>query len=247
MAGEGKSADFQEAFGRNDRGDCCQFKIIPAIDRMRILIILSTHEMDPINLPNIQRLDDYVKDLSKAHTVEYAGISSKDDFKNYEHILSFKYKMVNPKMQLSKMCDFITEYRDRLDYDWFVKTRPEIKLLQPLSFDLAETTIHARARMYKGPQRIKYASSLMGGDESYKQYRTEEQELVLDDQIYIFHRSVVDKNGFTPFQQGRREDEWLHTNLWSQRGIRRNMIGLHVAFTKYSIESPCISSDVNIV
>ena len=203
--------------------------------------------MDSINLPNIQILNDYVKELSKEHTVEYAGISSKDDFSTYEHILSFKYKMVNPKMQLSKICDFITEYRSQLDYDWFVKTRPEIKLLQQLSFDLAENTIHARARMYKGPQSLKYASSLMGGDESYKQYRTKEQELVLDDQIYIFHKSVVDKNGFTPFQQGRREDEWLHTNLWSSRGINRNMISLHVAFTKYSIENPCTSSDVNIV
>jgi len=214
---------------------------------MRILIILSTHEMDSMNIPNIQILNEYVKELSKEHTVEYAGISSKDDFKNYEHILSFKYKMVNPKMQLSKMCDFITEYKEQLDYDWFIKTRPEIKLLQQLSFELAENTIHARARMYKGPQRIKYASSLMGGDESYKQYRPKEQELVLDDQIYIFHKSVIEKGGFAKIQQGRREDEWLHTNLWSQRGIQLHMIGIHVAFTKYSIENPCISSDVNIV
>jgi hypothetical protein len=146
------------------------------------------------------------------------------------------------------MCDFITEYKDQLDYDWFVKTRPEIKLLQQLSFDLAENTIHARARMYKGPQRIKYASSLMGGDESsYKQYRTTEQELVLDDQIYLFHKSVMEKGGFASCQQGRREDEWLHKYVWSQRGIQQNMIGLHVAFTKYSIENPCTSSDVNIV
>jgi hypothetical protein len=32
-------------------------------------------------------------------------------------VISFKYKMVNPALQFTKICDFITKYKDELAYD----------------------------------------------------------------------------------------------------------------------------------
>ena len=49
--------------------------------------------------------------------VEYCGISYQDEFHNYESIISFKYKIINTKRQLSKICDFITDYKAELYYD----------------------------------------------------------------------------------------------------------------------------------
>jgi hypothetical protein len=91
---------------------------------MRILVIISSFEMYKELRENIIILNNYMKKLF--YTVHYAGISSSDDFKNYEDIIEFKFKMINPKKQLTKICHFIKENREQLNYDWYVKIRPEI-------------------------------------------------------------------------------------------------------------------------
>ena len=56
---------------------------------MRVLVIIVSHEMSG-SLPNIRILKQFMD--QSGHTVDYAGISSRTDFSNFEHILPFKYK-----------------------------------------------------------------------------------------------------------------------------------------------------------
>ena len=95
--------------------------------------------MNSINSSNINILNNYLKKYEDS-VVDYCGISNSDDFYNYENIISFKYKIINPKQQFSKICDFITQYKAELDYDWFIKIRPDIKLLEPINFEVLSDT-----------------------------------------------------------------------------------------------------------
>jgi hypothetical protein len=119
--------------------------------------------------------------------------------------------------------------------------------------------INARARVYTGPKRIKYGSSIGGkGGFSYvtdSRYDVIEREVILDDQIYIFHHNIIDKNGFTTFdpdsvrhwfficgQYYSHEHEWAHSNCWLSRNIPLNVVGLNLILTKLD----AYSGDINI-
>jgi len=203
--------------------------------------------MDAMYLSNIVALNNYTDKLRVNNTVDYCGISSSDDFKNYENTISFKYKIVNPKYQLGKMCDFITDNIDSLDYDWYIKTRPEIKLLEDIDFDmLSPTSINARARVYRGPKKIKYGSSTGGaGYWSHVndcKYSATESGIILDDQIYIFNRAILNK--WRKITQGPRENEWVHTPYWRSNAIGLNVIGLNVEFTIKESRGFAMSGDI---
>ena len=200
--------------------------------------------MNIVNVDNIKIINDYLK---KDNIVEYCGISNSDDFSNYESVISFKYKMINHKFQLSKMCDFITEYKNDLDYDWYIKIRPDLRLLEKINFEtLSDTSINARARVYNGPKKILYGMSV-NGDGIWKHigncyYDDCEKETVLDDMMYIFHHNVILMNAFEKFEVDERENEWLHTNIWKSRNINLNVIGIYVENTTHKI----YSGNVNI-
>jgi hypothetical protein len=208
---------------------------------MKILVIICSNEMNSIHLPNIEIMYNYLKKYDNS-IVEYCGISNRDDFNNYESIISFKYKIICHKKQLSKMCDFITQYKNELDYDWYIKFRPDIIMLEPINFDiLSDTAINARARSYNGPKHIKYGMSINGegvwrniGD-CY--YNIRETNIIIDDQVYIFHQNVVKMGAFNHVNDGNREDEWFHTNIFKSRNIGLNPIGLYLQFTKRNVFS----------
>jgi hypothetical protein len=207
------------------------------------------------NINNIKILDNYLN--KNNNVVEYSGISNNDDFSNYESIIRFKYKITNTKHQLSKICDFITEYNKELHYDWYIKFRPDIRLLEEINFEkLAQSSINARARVYNGPLKLEYGLSVGGNGfwrdtiESY--YNERETEVILDDMIYIFDHNVVMKNGFEKFefdsnilikngfekfQCGSNENEWVHTSIWKCRNINLNVIGINMENTKYNAYS----------
>jgi len=212
---------------------------------MKILVIICSNEMNIINIDNIKIIDDYLK---KDNIVEYCGISNNDDFSNYESIISFKYKMINHKFQLSKICDFITEYKNDLDYDWYIKFRPDLKLLENIKFEiLSDKSINARARVYSGPKKILYGMSV-NGEGCWKHigncyYDNCENEIVLDDMIYIFHHNVILMNGFEKIEFSESpEHEWIHTNIWKSRNINLNVIGINLQNTKHY----AYSGNVNI-
>jgi hypothetical protein len=196
------------------------------------------------NSSNIMTLNNYLHE-NKGLTIDYCGISNKDDFHNYEDIIEFKYKIINTKGQFSKICDFITDTRSQLNYDWYIKFRPEIKILGQINFDvLSDTAINARARIYSGPKNIKYGMSV-NGEGCWKNigccyYSSSEQEVMLDDMMYIFHNNVVKNGGFNKIvlsEPPERETEWIHTHTWLNRNIHLNVIGLNLLFTKYNTYS----------
>jgi hypothetical protein len=61
------------------------------------------------------------------------------------------------------LCDFIKENREQLNYDWYVKIRPEIMLMEQIPFNiLMNNSINARARQYTGPKKIMNGMSVGG-------------------------------------------------------------------------------------
>jgi hypothetical protein len=216
---------------------------------MKILVILCSHEMNVCNLPNIDVLNCYVKEIQKDHIVDYCCISGKDDFANYETILTFKYKIINPRKQHTKMCEFIGTHRDELNYDYYIKTRPDIKLLEQINLNiLSDTAINARARVYIGPQTIKYGMSVNGpgvwkyiGDCSYDVC---EKELILDDAFYIFHNNIIKQEAFKsfPYNDDVLEHEWFQALHWKECNIDLKIIGINLEFTK----NHTFSGDLNM-
>jgi len=223
-----------------------------------ILFILTGVAIDMNYILNIRMLDTYIKELSTRYTVHVACISGQDDFHIFEDIIPFTYKVVSTKMQLDKVCDFVSECPP---YDWYVKLRSEVKLLDQLDFDsYPKDSINARARVYTGPLSIKYASS--AGGQGYLHYvhaihHSEElEEFILDDAIYIFHKTVVEKGGFAPLTEGERgrrdwyftspgkQHEWFHTAVWKSRKIPLNLIGINMDFTHSHKQA--LSANVNV-
>lgn len=203
---------------------------------MKLLIILCNHYFDKNWCNNIQCLNDYMKHNDME--IEYCGICNQNDFHIYESIITFKYKILNTKYQFSKICDFLTEYKSELDYDWYMKFRPEIKLLDTIDFNmLSENAINARARVYKGPKKIKYGMSV-NGEGPWKNigdchYANNEDNIILDDIIYIFHKNILQQNAFEKIPISiEKENEWVHTNVFNQRNIQLNVIGIHLCLIK---------------
>ena len=198
---------------------------------MKVLVLLCSHEMDPKWIDNITALRDYMIDLD----VDYCGISNQDDFHHYESILSFKYKVINPNRQFGKVCDFISS--TELDYDWYMKIRPDVKLLEPIPFSmLSKDAINARARVYYGPRHIPYGMSINGegiwkdiGDSHYSEV---EHDIILDDMLFLFHNNL--KRAFEPFPYEKNIGEWEQTHIFKERNIPFHVIGIHVKNTKYN-------------
>lgn len=215
---------------------------------MKLLIILSSDNFDKKWFDNIKCLNNYMKNNGLEDLeFDYCGISSKNDFYNYETIIQFKYKIINTKKQLSKICDFITEYKSELDYDWYMKIRPDIKLFDNIDFTiLPNDAINARARVYNGPRKIKYGMSV-NGDGCWKNignchYDDNEHDIILDDMLYIFHKNIIENNSFDPISTSiPREDEWIHTGIFNDRKTRLNVIGINLCIKKYG----CYSGNIN--
>jgi len=178
--------------------------------------------------------------------VDYCGISNNNDFHNYEVIIQFKYKIINTKMQFSKICDFITDYKAELNYDWYIKIRPDIKLLECINFNMLSTNaINARTRIYFGPQQIKYGMSINGkgpwkniGD---CHYAKNEDNIIIDDMFFIFHKNILQMGAFDKIKGDIYENEWVQTNIYNQRKIPLNVIGINLENTKYN----AFSGDIN--
>jgi hypothetical protein len=172
--------------------------------------------------------------------VDYCGISNQNDFDVYENIIQFKYKIINTNYQFSKVCDFITDYKSELHYDWYMKIRPEVKLFDHIPLHmLSENAINARARVYTGPRKIKYGMSI-NGEGPWKNigdclYDETEHNVVLDDVLYIFHKNTIQNNAFEKIPTSTEtQNEWLHARIFNERKIQFNVIGIHLCFTRHN-------------
>jgi hypothetical protein len=212
---------------------------------MSILIIIVSHEMNVKNIGNIKLLNDFMSKTNKQ--VDYCGISNQDDFKNFENVISFKYKIINKKLQFSKLCDFITDNIQTLNYTWYIKIRPDIKLLEPLDFNNFEkNSVNARARIYAGPKKIKYGTSapylVVKNCPNDLKYTEIETIVILDDMIYIFDNECIKSGGFRPCPSIFPQGETQFSNILKSRNINLNVIGINVINTKYN----WISEDLNL-
>jgi hypothetical protein len=215
---------------------------------MKILIIICGHYFGKEHIDNIQILDNYMK--QSGTNIEYCGISSHNDFYVFEDTIQFKYKIINNKLQLSKICDFITEYKEKLDHDWYIKIRPDIKLLNNIDFNiLPKDAISGRARVYQGRKQIKYGNSVYGegcwkliNDSHYVDC---EDNIILDDMLYIFHKNIIQNGAFNKIPKmppDTHEHEWFHFYVFSNRNIKMNVIGINLCNTKYHV----YSGDINM-
>jgi len=197
-------------------------------------------------IPHIHTIKSHMDALSGTFIVDYACISSYNDFDIYDSILSFKYKVTNNKKQLEKVCDFLSSCPEK--YDWYIKIRPEVLLLElPDILSLSTDSIHARVRGYIGSKKIFFGSSV-GGNGGWSNlnndciYSENETHICLDDHIYIFNKYVVDNgafailtpeiNKFLPWNYDGRQDESIHNSVWNHRNIKKNPIRIHLIFKK---------------
>lgn len=210
---------------------------------MKILVIIISHDFSKRWCNNIAVLHKFMQQITP--NIYYAGICTSNDFHNYEDIISFQYKIINPKRQFSKICDFITEYKNELDYDWYIKIRPEVLLFENIPFhQLSNCAINARARYYIGPRQIPYGSSIGGIDDNfnmtdYCRYDTYEHNIELDDHLFIFHKNVIKNNAFDTCisPDTEPENEVMQSTIWKSRNIGFHVIGINMVMQKYNYYS----------
>jgi hypothetical protein len=199
-------------------------------NKKKVLVMIVGHEMNKNFVPNIVILRDFMKD----YETDYAVISSSDDFAHFEGTIPMKYKEVNPKRQVAKIFEFISKYKDELNYDWFIRVRPDLKLLEPLPLNECDPSmINARARVYNGPRTIPHGLSSGGpGEWSWAKdyvYMDKEQDIILDNMIFIFGKKVVDAGAFSEVTDPpTHRDEWTLSNIWKGKNIHFNIVGINI-------------------
>lgn len=208
--------------------------------------------MNKILLPNILNLKQYMDKLTdNMNIVEYAGISSYDDFSNYEDVIPFKYKIVYQKKQISKLNKFIND--NKLNYDWYIKIRPEVYLFDQIDFkNLHPSAINGRARKYVGNKKIKYGLSV-GGEGQWSHvkydviYNEEFENIELDDQLFIFDQYVIDSGAFdnNDLFDYNIQNETTQTYLWNLKNIKLNIIGINMKLD-YCNGKFAYSGDLNL-
>jgi hypothetical protein len=218
---------------------------------MKVLVIVVCYTLEEKFFPFLESLKTYLIQPFNCDVAVIAG--STDEFKKYERILNIRHRFVSPKRQMSKLCDFVTQLTER--YDWYVKTRTDVELLEPFDSNffstLSQRSINSRVRGYIGPERVRYGNS-MGGrwaekwNEEAEHYSAELQSHVCDDQIYFFHDNVIRMGAFRPIINPNEphEHEWFTTAIWMYRNIPLKMIGINVLF--HHRDGPIPSGHVNV-
>jgi hypothetical protein len=198
--------------------------------KKKVLVMIVGHEMNKNFLPNIVILRDYMKE----YDTDYAVISNSDDFANFEGTIPIKYKEVNPKRQIGKIFDFISKYKDELKYDWFIRVRPDLKLLEPVPLDECDPSmINARARVYNGPRTIPHGLS-SGGPGAFSHaidysYTDKEQGIILDNMIFMFTKKAIDAGAFSDITDPPTGgNEWTLSNIWRDKNIPLNVVGVNL-------------------
>ena len=191
--------------------------------------------MANVNKNHFEANHTFFLNTSGVECVDYCVITNPCDFLAFNWDIPFKYTVFNPKKQLNKICDFITEYSNELNYDWYIKTRSDLELHSSLDFNcMSDIAINARARVYEGPRQLKLSASCSldtynpFGGKSFSYSKTE-SKCVLDDMIYVFSSKVIRLNAFNslPGEYNHlRHHEWTHNQLWESRGVAKNIISI---------------------
>ena len=181
----------------------------------KILVIFISRDIKDSdnNLLTIKK--NLIDSLKNDNTiVDLCSVLSQQEINNtsYKNILgNFKYEFINNEPQLRKLCSiFNTINYD--DYDWYIKVRPEINLLETITHEKLETfskeKVNTRCRGYYGPhinlpygcsiQNIRTAPHNVKEYYNYKKYNDKYTIINPDDQMFFFHKNIAAK-AFAPF------------------------------------------------
>jgi hypothetical protein len=227
---------------------------------MKLLVIYVSGSLHDGLDANFEETKRNLLKISGLTQLDFACVSSKDDFDNYKKYFDFKYTLVCPDLQLEKLCKFFDKFKHEFEYDWYIKIRPEVVLLEPIRFEkLKAGAVNARSRIYIGPENIPNGS-VGGGDGLWSSidlnaYAPDLKLLILDDQFFIFDKIVVDAGGFKLLEENESivwenstiflkdlQNETTHTELWKNRGIGINLIGIYSAFRRPFQTDYCYST-----
>ena len=184
--------------------------------------------------------------------VDIAIIYSEKDInseKLYEKLFgNVKYKYLSPNLQFNKMCDFLNQLNER--YDWYIKSRPEIEMLE--NFDLQKLeqcfSNSINSRFYKlnlknsNIDRKSIINNTYNLIELYNDILNNKIELYIDDQIYIFDDKVRDiafkkinneELYNLNLNNRKREDEVFHTLMFINRNVKLQTINIKANMLKY--------------
>ena len=105
---------------------------------MKVLVIFITYEIQNSMIRHIRHSKSYFESQKKKNgweSLDFALVYTKDSpfLNKVRKTLSLKYLLKSNQRQLGKICEFIT--KDKLNYDWFIKTRPDIEHLQDIEFE----------------------------------------------------------------------------------------------------------------
>jgi hypothetical protein len=138
-------------------------------------------------------------------TLDICSVSSHDDHDTYKSIIGeIKYKLISNDKQFGKMVHVFKNINIE-DYDWFIKIRPDINLLEDINIEKIlscnKDAMNTRLRWYNGPHLfILYGTShSVKKNDVWEQswiYNVDEQNITPDDQIYIFNKNII--NIFDP-------------------------------------------------
>jgi hypothetical protein len=222
-----------------------------------VLIMIVSDNMNIIYKKNIMTVVTNIIEPLKIDNIhcEIAIISSHNDINNYNDCFdNIAYKVINPKFQLSKVCDFLSTCKK--SYDWYIKYRPDIELVETITLtklnSLCKNSVNARVREYIGNKKILYGSSLGGVWLDIKNtiygvhYAPEEKHIILDNAIYIFNNNIVKCGGFKPIDNEYiNGTEYFFTNTLITQNIKLNPCGIHIILHHRNV-GDVESSHVNI-
>lgn len=172
--------------------------------------------------------------------VDIAAVTSEPYKNQYQKILgNFKYNIISKGGQLSKIIDLLEKITFN-EYEWFIKIRPEVLILEPFSFEnFSKEKLNSRVRHYYGPFiNIKKIVSVPSHEVKKSQdsdinikcfnrndFKHYDEEIIHpDDQIFIFHRNIVmkgfrklKKEDWTVEKIGKEKSKMIYDNWETQR------------------------------
>ena len=172
---------------------------------MKILLILSTHEMNMTFIDSVKTIKSNIIDslTEDGNTVDIFCVSSNNDHDNYKEILGdIKFKITCIERQFLKIVQ-VFKYLDNNnieDYDWYIKVRPDVTVNEKINNQKMDTfnknAINTRVRFYLGPEiNVPFGASFVVNEywEHGWSYSETINNITPDDEIYFFHSSIAKK------------------------------------------------------
>lgn len=177
-----------------------------------------------------------VEFLPTEHTYDFVHLYN--DSVNKE-LVSIGISVHSPYSRLCQMIEYLNVAKD---YDYYIITRPCMKLKS--KFDLDAYTgfdgIQSRVREYWGPESIKNGASL-GGDlrnsikfKTFKRKKTREW-FIMDDQFFIFPHSVRKQLKYEDWKHVSSDqycNEWKLTEYIQRYNINFKILSIDIDFIR---------------